>query len=158
MADNYLERKMEDLRAGRLDRRSARWSSVERVLVLGCDRTQEAVSDIVNRLRGRGRRVAFAGMDRKDGVALACSSGAQYHPVDWISDTVGLEKSLRLIWRAWRGVDRVVIVCGRSEGINENSVSMADGLQGTVADLVERVRRSQPVPDNGITVYETAVA
>lgn len=151
MADNYLEKKMEDLRAGRAARYRGGVSGGERVVVLGYGEAMDALAEVVTGLRKEGKRVAFAGMRAREGSALAYSCGAQYHPVEWVSDIEGLENSFRLIWRSWRGVDRVVIAGAGHDVKIGDEVCNPDALQERVMYAVERVRRSQPV------VYETTI-
>ncbi len=158
MADNYLEKKMEDLRAGRTVRPGYNHSAEERVVVAGFGCGVSALAEVVSRLRRVGKRVAFAGCDNKSGTELARSTGAQYHPADWIADTEALITSLRLVWRGWRGVDRVVIVCCESDVNNENLAITPDAFQIKMASAVEAVRRSQPVWSDGNTVFEVVVA
>lgn len=80
MADNYLERRMDDYRAGRLNKphQSANASAVLkypslRVMVTGDGRLFEAV---VSRLRSLGLRVAFIG----GSDTLAQQTGARRYP------------------------------------------------------------------------------
>lgn len=153
MADNYLEKRMEDLRAGRINKRAGGGSRGERVFVLGCE-LPDMTEETVRRLRGEGKRVAFAGMDNRRGTALARSVGAQYHPVDWVADRDAFDKSLRLIWRSWRGLDRVVMVYGGSSE-PDGAARFPEALLEAVKGAVDSVRKAQPVADDGVTLYET---
>lgn len=119
MADNYLERKMEELRSG------APRKSVHKVASLGCrpgiwevpfaERRVVVAGNgsdldvmMVEQLRSVGCKVAFMGGGKKDGNELACRTGAQFHPTKY-DDWEGLMRSVALVCRAWGDID--VVIC-----------------------------------------------
>ena len=138
MADNFLERRMEDMRRGVLSHGWAVSPGGKRVLVLCND--AERTEGVVRRLRGEGCRVAFTGTDVAVGTRLAQSSGAQFHPVG-ACDFEGLERSLSLIWRSWRGVD--LILLSFPEGWS------AGDYRAAIGGLLSAVKSRQPV-DSGV--------
>ena len=85
MADNYLEKKMEDLRSGRL-RPSVRHGREKRELRGQCffvpDGTSPRGRAAVERLRRQGATVAFGGLDTAAGERTASVYGASYLPSD----------------------------------------------------------------------------
>lgn len=123
MADNYLERRMEDYRAGRLNaplRRKANPHSAaptseaalssSRVLILSPSASASArVKALIDMLRAAGCRVAFTDSDARGGQALACASGAQCHPIDF-RDEAAMERSREIIIRRWGGIDMTLTV------------------------------------------------
>ncbi len=81
MADNYLERQMEDYRAGRLST-SAVVPSRRRDLTAWVDIAPDPdlTVDVVSSLRMAGVRVAFTLDDMRRGNEVAQSTGARYYP------------------------------------------------------------------------------
>ncbi|MCM1027996.1 MAG: SDR family oxidoreductase [Pseudoflavonifractor sp.] len=126
MADNYLERRMEDYRSGRL-RATSRGSksatatplpsSVAETLgpstrILILTRSASASSRaraLIGLMRMPGCRVAFTDINSAEGTRLAQATGAQCHPIDW-TDEAALERSRGLIERRWGGIDVEVVV------------------------------------------------
>ena len=118
MADNYLERKMEDLRSGKTQKPGSRRTSAAvsaasrhpgdytlsypelRVFVCG-DATSPLGRAIVAALREVGLKVAFSGTDKQAGEEMARSLGAQFHP---------LADPTAYTLRHWRGIDAVVAI------------------------------------------------
>lgn len=83
MADNYLERKMEDYRAGRtgsfrISRPGKRVPG--RIFIVGTD--SEAVERLALLFVRKGWKVAMADSDMKRGRKLAQENGLQHHPID----------------------------------------------------------------------------
>lgn len=123
MADNYLEKKMEEYRrgvSGLTPRRKITPSGHAcgnasflpfppglRVMVL-CG---NAPADLIKALSDAGCRVAFTGTDRRSGTETARATGAQHHPVA-PSDTEAIEHSLALLRHNWRGDIQVIISLG----------------------------------------------
>lgn len=119
MADNYLEHRMEDYRAGKLLRRPKGVPSMSRTLpgaapgplaatrVLILARSASAsprAAALVELLRSVGCRVAFTDTDTREGNRLAQATGAQCHPVD-MADGMALQRSRELIESRWGGID-----------------------------------------------------
>ncbi|MDE7025590.1 MAG: hypothetical protein K2O88_06905 [Paramuribaculum sp.] len=118
MADNYLERKMEEHRKGALCRTVRKVATAgckpgvwqlpfveRRVLIVGTGQSVDAM--LVESLRNVGCKVAFMGGESDAGVALARKTGAQFHPVDYECEE-DLRRSVALICRAWGDIDVVV--------------------------------------------------
>lgn len=115
MADNYLERKMDDLRGGRLSARPLAASSPRkgmfsvpfpprRVAVAGIDDTGLAVA---RSFLKAGCRVALFFDDAEEGTRLAHDEGFRFHRVD-VSDPPSVETAFLSLADAWRDVDIVV--------------------------------------------------
>lgn len=111
MADNYLEKQMEDFRRGvsaprRRGLLPPKPQAVGlRALVVGGG--VPAGTAAVTALRNAGWWVAFTDADIKSGRSLAQTSGAQHHPVD-PSDAVALRRSAGLMINRWGAVDLVL--------------------------------------------------
>ncbi len=111
MADNYLEKQMEDFRRGvSAPRRSGLLPPKPQVvglraLIIGGGVPAGAAA--VTALRDAGWRVAFTDADSNSGRALAQSAGAQHHPVV-PSDAVALNRSAGLIIKRWGALDLVL--------------------------------------------------
>lgn len=118
MADNYLERKMEEYRAGALSKPKRHLSPTgnrrgkltidfpsRRVYVTGGASGIGAA--IVKAFCDAGCRVAFCDKDKDKGAETAQRCGAQYHPLD-VTDTSALEASLAKVRKAWGDIDIVV--------------------------------------------------
>lgn len=110
MADNYLEKKMEDYRQGRTavsmsSHQKSKTRTDLRVLILGGE--TPAGSQTVTELRKSGWRVAFTDPEMKTGRHLAQTTGAQHHPIS-PSSTASLQHSLDLISDHWGCLDLVI--------------------------------------------------
>lgn len=109
MADNYLERRMEDLRGGRIAaslRPRKGKAPVASVLVAG---EFSAVEPLVREHRRRGDRTAFLAADRVAGTALAQQCGARFYPCD-VPDGEALAAALADLRRHWRTEPEVIMV------------------------------------------------
>lgn len=127
MADNYIEKKMEELRSGiHAARRTSRRTCVRqsssgtgmpgdltlrfaelRVFVCG-DAATSLGRAVVSALREVGCKVAFSGADSARGTEMSRSLGAQFHPLRNPSDNAALAASARYTISNWRGVDAVI--------------------------------------------------
>lgn len=126
MADNYLERRMEDLRNGKfaspgsfsptssanLSASSGRKGMLtfpfpsKRVLVAGnLDRLQE---EIIYSFQRTGCRVACFSDNRETGEKLS-HGGVRFHPVDF-DETGNIETNFGILMKAWRDLD-IMIIC-----------------------------------------------
>lgn len=104
MADNYLERRMEDLRSGRLQathkaeaakpRTPARKMAGLRVVVTGG--ANGIGAEIVKEFRENGATVDILDIDRIHGPKVAQATGACYRPVD-ISDAEAFTQTIQAI-------------------------------------------------------------
>lgn len=79
MADNFLERRMEDYRSGRLKPRLKPVAPREAVFI-AAPAANEALRRVIAEQRALGRAVSFWTAKPAGSQALAYSSGAMYHP------------------------------------------------------------------------------
>ncbi len=132
MADNYLERRMEELRSGRLTVKGGvpgiRPGSL-RVLILGG--TKGDALEKVLEYRKKGYRVAVFDSDEKEGKRMAYENGIRFHRVD-LADEEAIAKETESLLKAWRGIDIVV---------GEERISSIIALQ------ISQWRKSMPIPD-----------
>ena len=124
MADNYLERRMDDLRNGRLQQSNKIQASVSqrkgylsvnfpmrRVLVTG---GANGIGLAVTRaFLKAGCKVAVMDIDREKGEKLAHDEGVRFYNVD-LADKDALEKALDNLFSAWKDLDIVVSNAGIS--------------------------------------------
>lgn len=122
MADNYLERKMEEYRSGKLGVKNAprhRGSTLipatgydveligsQRVLLVG-DCTTGIGHEMLKMFRSMGCRVAFCDADSKRGTAVAQSLGCRFYPVDVTAEGM-LDRVNSDLTKQWGGVDVTV--------------------------------------------------
>lgn len=122
MADNYLERKMEEYRSGKLASgykqktriptlHPATGYDVEllkanRVLILG--RCLEGTGrELLKLFRSIGCRVAFCDADSKAGAQIAQATGCRFYPYDF-SDVAQVDKAKRDLEVKWGGIDILI--------------------------------------------------
>ena len=118
MADNYLEKKMEEYRSGALSKPAARRLSptgerpgtvsfrIDQLRVLVTDASDDVGRAVVRKLRGAGCRVAFVSPDIKDGRTLSQATGSRFYPVPVAHDIMAD------ITEAWGGLDALVVIGG----------------------------------------------
>lgn len=113
MADNYLERRMDDLRAGRLGADNRRLAAARRRLTAPCVTVIGGASPLgeatVRRLRSEGATVDFLDTDRREGTRIARDCGACFHPLDSL-DPAAVAAELDAILRKRRRID---LIAGR---------------------------------------------
>lgn len=114
MADNYLERKMEDYRAGRTGSfhttRPAK-AITAGIFIAGSD--TDAVERLAVVFAGKGWKVAIAHPDMKRGSRLAQKHGLQHHPID--CGTAGkMPEAIGEIMRRWNRLD-LIMICGEAD-------------------------------------------
>lgn len=118
MADNYLEKKMEEHLKGGAQHRPKRLSpSGNRPGKLTVDFPSRRVyvtggaagigASIVKAFCDAGCKVAFCDIDAKTGTATAQRCGAQFHPLD-LTDTRALEASILRVQEQWGAIDVMV--------------------------------------------------
>lgn len=118
MADNYLERKMEEYRNGKLHGHAVKRTPngakpgtlnvkypPRRVFVTGG--ASGIGRAIVSAFANAGCRVAFCDIDSKTGAATAQATGSQFYPVD-VTDAHALESCMDRILAAWGDIDVIV--------------------------------------------------
>lgn len=114
MADNYLERRMDDYRSGRLAKPSRGTRSLPadamilrypplRILIVapGPDAMLEA---LLGQMRGVGFRVAFSCPASPQAVALGQKFGARFYP----SGSFGVDRCLDDLKERWGGTDHIL--------------------------------------------------
>lgn len=164
MADNYLEKRMEDLRQGRLGSAAGRSTRHKagaapgrmaglRVVVTGGARG--IGREIVRQFRASGASVDILDTDRRNGTATAQEYGARFHPVD-IADTKAFDECIASIIADRGDIDVIVNDAARVDftPLEENSaerlmesmaVNVVPVLEG--ARLLALHRRGLPSPN-----------
>ena len=108
MADNYLERRMEELRSGQLSVKS-RIPGIKpgskRVVVAGG--TAGKARDEVLSYRKQGCRVAVFDSDEDAGRKMAYEHGVRFHHVN-LEDIDSVSREMDSLLRSWRNVDVIV--------------------------------------------------
>lgn len=132
MADNYLERRMEELRSGKLAVKKAipgiRKKARRIVVAGGC---HGKALDKALQYRREGHRVAIFDKDEQTGKRLAHDHGIRFHRVD-IEDESAMKKEMQSLLSAWRDVDTVV-------GTND--------LTETLGMIARKWKENFPIPD-----------
>ncbi len=132
MADNYLERRMEELRSGKLAVKGGvpgiRPGGL-RVLVAGGSKG-EALEKVLE-YRRKGYRVAVFDSDEKEGKRMAYENGIRFHRVD-LADEDAIAKETESLLKAWRGID---IVVGEEKAAQQ------------ISQQIIQWRKSMPIPD-----------
>lgn len=118
MADNYLEKKMEEHRSGRANRPAVRRTPtgakpgtisvkfpIRRVFVTGG--ANGIGRAIVKAFCDAGCRVAFCDIDNKAGSVTAQATGSQFHPVD-VTDAFALDACVQRVIDAWGDIDVLI--------------------------------------------------
>lgn len=119
MADNYLERKMEDYRRSSVTTRHSCSPTLYRqpkgtiaipfepkcIMIAGTG--SDLDEKIIIQMRSAGCRVAFTCADIVRGRTLAQSTGAQHHPVD-IHSPGALEKVILSATSKWGKIDTII--------------------------------------------------
>lgn len=136
MADNYLERRMEELRSGRLAVKGGipgiRPGALRVVVAGGC---YGAAKEKVLELRKKGYRVAIFDSDEKEGKRMAYENGIRFHQVD-LKDADAIRKETESLLKVWRGVD---VIIGDMD------------LSQSLSKAVKIWKESLPIPDNSET-------
>lgn len=108
MADNYLERRMEDLRNGKIHVKGGIPGikpGSRRVIVVGG--TKGTALEKVLECRMNGWRVAVLDSDETAGRKMAYQHGVRFHRVD-LSDENSIKKETENLLNAWRGADLLI--------------------------------------------------
>lgn len=115
MADNYIEKRMEELRSGKLAIKMAIPGirpKAQRVLVAGgCS---GIAREKALEFRKKGCRVAVFDSDEVSGKQMAHNHGIRFHRVD-VKDKGTLQNEIFSLLKAWRGID---IIAGREDICN----------------------------------------
>lgn len=136
MADNYLEKKMEEYRRGnsagnytrRMTPNGPKAGHIlmtfpsRRVLVIAEDvPSYDIAMGIVRSLCTTGCRVAFTGNDFSEGQKAAQSTGGQFHKVP-NGNLTALDNAMAYITEKWGSVE-ILISCGAENAFNHASAS-----------------------------------
>lgn len=121
MADNYLEKRMEDLKSGRLASSNQAYHRNGNAMRRGClnipfperrvlvtDGTHGAGLAIAVAFRKAGCRTAVFDTDKESGAALAHDEGIRFHNAD-ICNEKSLSEALSNLLNAWRDIDVIVL-------------------------------------------------
>ena len=133
MADNYIERKMEELEARKAMPKkpvSNRAGHKRRVFVTGG--ASGIGKAIVKAFSNEGYRVAFCDRDAEQGKETSKETGALFFPAD-VSDKEALESCLQQLFDRWGDVDVLIFSFDRnnSRRIRSDFVDQsASGLRG----------------------------
>lgn len=104
MADNYLERRMEDLKAGRIDaslKPRKPHKEVNAVLIVVSD---DQLEERVKAHRAVGDKTAFLSANRVLGTHLAQQYGARFYPCDHIDASV-IDSTIADLRQHWSGTE-----------------------------------------------------
>ena len=157
MADNYLEKKMEEHRRGtgvKAARKLSPTGERRGMVSLKIDELRVFVSDastnngaaIVRRLRDAGCKVAFASNDDKAGRNLAQASGTRHYPTTFKGSVVDD------IVKIWGGIDVLVATDNiRIDNVDVESVILIDKSPGIMhrGDI-----RVNAINTTGLTSHE----
>ncbi len=127
MADNYLERRMEDYQNGKLATRNRRSGSINQIKSSDISAMRIFVTagtigigeKIVEHIAKHGCKVAFCDTDIKAGRQLSQATSSQFHPMSEIA-LPHIKKSLDYVAEKWGGVDVVIDTCTPSISGLEN--------------------------------------
>ncbi|MCM1504527.1 MAG: SDR family oxidoreductase [Muribaculum sp.] len=136
MADNYLEKKMEEHLSGRRPAYRPKTTPTgskpgslcfkfptRRVFVTGG--ASGIGASIVKAFCNAGCRVAFCDIDNKVGHKTAQDTGSQFYPLD-VADSDGLESCLDRILSTWGDIDIIVNNVGVSRFISLTETTVED--------------------------------
>lgn len=138
MADNYLERRMEDLKSGRLGvRNSVPGIKPGSRRVVAARGTSGEVRDKVFEFRRLGCRVAVFDSDEEAGKKMAYENGVRFHNLD-LYDEEALKKATYDLLSSWRGVD---IIMGKKDECSR------------IGRMVREWKESLPIPDKSETKF-----
>lgn len=134
MADNYLEKKMEEYRAGKLGHSShkrktylptAHRSELKDARVYVTGGAKGIGRSIVKSFIDEGCKVTFCDIDSKAGAATAQATGSQFHPLD-VTDTDALERSLKMAIEQRGGIDIIINNVGTADFKSLPETSLTD--------------------------------
>lgn len=119
MADNYLEKKMDDYRRMRSASAVGRsmsmrtkpqglYVNVSSIRVLLLSMNEKWSSSLIDAFRSAGCKVAFLDSDSKRGTALAQSTGSLFYPSKSV-DNNSVSDALAYLTAHWGGVDAVIM-------------------------------------------------
>lgn len=124
MADNYLEKRMEDYRRGGGGRTMVRRKSGGGVRFLIFAEFDGRIETIAERLQKGGCRVAFTDVDNRRGRVFAQRSGCLFIPVGGY-DGDAAAFALKTMAERWGGAD--FIIAGSPACVDVIPAAVADG-------------------------------
>lgn len=144
MADNYIEKKMEDMRSGKLARHSLRPTARKGVWCLDFPCRRVLVTDgacavgraVVDEFCRLGCKVAFFDGDTDSGMSTSYATGARFIHGD-VRDRECRDTALRGLAGAWRDIDIVV-----------NTVDDGGAVLDALADFIAGLREHLPYPND----------
>lgn len=116
MADNYLDKKMEDLRSGRLTQTAGKRHAPQKGVwcvdfpcrrVLVTNGTSATGAAVITEFCRTGCKVAFFAEDAVAGKEMARTSGARFIQCD-VADVDGVRSAVDGLVKAWRDIDIIV--------------------------------------------------
>lgn len=117
MADNYLEKKMEDLRSGRNGatvRRQKKAGALKGLRAFVTGGANGIGKSIVEALRREGCTVAFCDIDKEAGEKLESVYGAKFYCLD-VRKSLEFEALFRSLLNEWDDVDIVINNVGKGD-------------------------------------------
>lgn len=144
MADNYIERRMEELRSGRLAVKKAIPGirpKAPRVLVVGgC---HGIAREKALEFRKQGCRVAVFDLNAQAGRKMAYEHAIRFHRVD-ISEDAALRNETESLLKVWRGLD---VISGTHK--------QCDVMESTVKNWKESLPITDKSPFEIVIIDET---
>lgn len=143
MADNYLERKMDEYRSGNMQRHSVKRTPSgakpgtinvkfpsRRVFITGG--AKGIGRAIVKVFRNADCKVAFCDNDTKAGTATAQATGAKFYPID-VADANALDASLMRVIEEWGDIDVIInnVGVGNFAPLTDTSIEDFDKILAT---------------------------
>ena len=108
MADNYLERRMEELRSGKLGVKKAipgiKPNALRVLVVGGC---HGVAKEKALEFRKQRCRVAIFDENEDAGKRMAYENGVRFHHTD-LENAADIAKELEFLIKAWRNIDIII--------------------------------------------------
>ncbi len=113
MADNYLERKMEDLHSGRLSNSTRTNNNTsKRILIIGG--ASGIGKDLTQTFVKAGCRVAVFDTNREEGENMAKGGSLRFTPIE-AKDIMTLERAWQNLLKSWHDINTVIFTSPISE-------------------------------------------
>lgn len=163
MADNYLERRMEEYRSGKLTRQGSRRvagfsAPKDKILVDFPQRTvivagnPDVVSEVVVRsFIAAGCNTAFCCGDMRKGQLLAQATGARFYRLESTSDH-GLTDIVGDVTAHWNAPDTLVVIGDKVKAVLE-SLPETDGLTDVLDSDNGRLIVITDMPISSVDIY-----
>lgn len=128
MADNYLEKRMEELRSGKLAVKGAIPGikpGSQRIVVVGG--TAGLAREKVLEFRKQGCRVAVFDSDETEGKRMAYEHGVRFHRIG-LKEESALSVEMAALLNTWRGIDVIVGDTDSCQILNKEVANWKDSL------------------------------